>query len=291
MKTCFISAPANLDLSKLRRLLASKHVKAILPFEQPVQGSDFQGQISRAIQKADFCIALLPDEAKQANVFFELGIASAFGKPILLLRTGRSDLPINIWDIPTAEFDPPQFTGLGFYLDQFLRSALKSRRKTTPISPKTKPLSGRANQLAAHLQSLGPRATHYELENILQVAFRESGIRASAEPKEGDRQYDFAIWVDELSEVVGNPILVEVKSSLSLADAKRLRDSFIDSVPKALGRALLVVYSTGSPTIENESVGAPLILFVNIQRLLATLRARSLGTFIRSERNRLVHGI
>jgi hypothetical protein len=290
MKTCFISAPANVDLSKLRRLLASKHIKAILPFEQPILGNDFQGEITKAIQKADFCIALLPDEAKQANVFFELGIASAFAKPILLLRTPNAKLPINIWDIPTAEYDPPRFAGLDFYLDQFLRRPLKRRRKRRSSSLKTKPLLDRANQLTAHLQSLGPRATHSELEHILHVAFRESGIRASAEPKEGDRQYDFAIWVDELSGVIGNPLLIEVKSTLSLADAKRLRDTFIASIPKALGRALLVVYSTGSQAIENESVGSPLVLFVNLQRLLATLRARSLGTFIRSERNRLVHG-
>lgn len=290
MKTCFISAPANFNLSKLRQLLASKQIKAILPFEQLITGDNFQDQITKTIQKADFCIALLVDEHHQANVLFELGFASALRKPILLVQEKQSSLPINMWGVPVAKYDPPDFTGLAFFLDQFLRRPLQTRRKRSSALPRTKPLSKRASQLSAHLLSLGERATHSELERILEAAFRESGIRITAEPKHGDRTYDFAIWVDELSDLIGNPLLIEVKSKLSADDANRIRKQFISSFGKALPRALLVVYSTGDPSLSEKSLGAPLVMFVPAQTLLDALRHHSFGNFIRSERNRLVHG-
>lgn len=290
MKTCFISAPVNFDLSKLRQLLTTKRIKAFLPFEFPVAGKDFQEQISIVIQKADFCIGLLVEDQSQANVFFELGVASAMRKPILLVQEKQVTLPINLWGFPVARYDPPDFTGLSFFLDQFLHKATPVRQKPASL-PLTKALSGRAQQLTTHLESLGVRATHAEIQNILDIAFQESGIRISAEPKHGDRRYDSAIWVEELDDLVGNPLLIEVKTRLSVIDAERIRAGFASSYGKAIGRALVVVYSDGPETaLSEKSCGVPLVLFVSVRRLLAALGARSFGSFIRSERNRLVHG-
>jgi hypothetical protein len=72
MKTCFISAPVNIDLSVLRSVLQSKNIRAIMPFELEITGSNFREQIETAIRKADFFVAVLTKESS-ANVFFELG--------------------------------------------------------------------------------------------------------------------------------------------------------------------------------------------------------------------------
>src|SRR5438105_13911024 len=89
MQTCFISAPVNLDLGVLRALLHSKGIETILPFELEITGANFREQIEKAIQKADFCIAVLTASKGSSNVFFELGYAWAMRKRVVLIQTGN----------------------------------------------------------------------------------------------------------------------------------------------------------------------------------------------------------
>ena len=290
MKKCFISAPVNVDLGVLRSVLESKGIQAVMPFELEIVGSNFREQIEHAIRKADFFIAVL-SKSSSANVFFELGFATAKLKRAVLLQTEEFELPQNLSGFTILRVDIKDRQKLSTALDDFL----KKQRHLKPAHQeivRTKPLSSRATELIQHLRNLQGRATHAEFERILTAAFKESGIEVVAEPQGKDRGYDFALWLDELNHLVGNPLLVEVKTRLSKAEAKSLKNRFLKHRDTELGKALVVVFLDGPEAIVRaESSGAPLILFVPADELFSALEQKSLGNFIRSERNRLVHGV
>ena len=290
MKKCFISAPVNVDLSVLRTVLVSKGIQAVMPFELEIVGSSFREQIEHAIQKADFFVAVL-SRSGSANVFFELGFATAKLKRIVLLQTEEFEIPQNLSGFTILRVDVRDGPKLSNVLDDFLKKQ-KHLKPARQEIVRTRPLSTRATELIQHLKNLQARATHAEFEKILTEAFKDSGIEVVAEPQGKDRGYDFALWLDELNHLVGNPLLVEVKTKLSKAEAKSLKSKFLKHRDTELGKALVVVFLDGPEAIvQAESSGAPLILFVPAAVLLSALEEKSLGDFIRSERNRLVHGI
>lgn len=291
MKTCFISAPVNVDLSILRSVLRSKGIEPVLPFELEITGANFHEQIEKAIRHADFLIAVLTDDKGNANVFFELGYAWARRKRVVLIQSPDFELPANLSGFAMLRVEPNDKPKLTSLLDQFLnqQKTIKSRPQELD---KTRPLSTRAKELTLHLQKLGAQATHDEFEKIILTAFRESGIQVLSEPQSRHRRYDLALWMDELQYVVGNPVLVELKTRLTKAGAKAVKRTFLERVDQGLGKALLVVFIEGpEELVYAESIGSPFVLFIPIARLLSELEQRSLGDLVRTERNMLAHGV
>lgn len=290
MKTCFISAPARKDISVLRRVLHKLKIESILPFELPIVGENFREQIERAIHKADFCIGVLDQPNQSANVLFEIGYALGRRKPIFLIETEPFSLPQNLSGFAVARGNLQDEDQLRFVLESFLERS-DSKKTHAHITEKTKPISNRSRELVRHLQDLGEHATNRELENILMEAVRASGIKIVAEASAPNKEYDFALWVDELDYITGNPVLVEVKRKLSVATARKLVNDFRKHHQAGIAKALIVVFVEGNEeALTQASQGSPLVAFFSAARLLTELEQRSVGDVIRQERNRLVHG-
>ncbi|MBA3832440.1 MAG: TIR domain-containing protein [Chthoniobacterales bacterium] len=292
MKTCFVSAPVTVDLSVLKSALEAEGIKPILPFELDIRGANFREQIEKAIKKATLFIAVISSDAENLNVLFELGYASASRKRIAVIQDRDFELPPNISGFPVVKCKIDDENELRAFLKQFSRQQKSSATRSSELA-KTRPLSGRAKQMVAHLKALGQRATEKELESVLVDALRESGIRVIAESSARDKGYDFALWIDELEYPIGNPVLVELKSNLKLPTARALRTNFLAQRETAVGKALLVVYLSGPPDsdLRHLQTGAPLVLFVSASRLLSALEDHSLAQFVRTERNKLAHGV
>lgn len=292
MKTCFVSAPVTVDLSVLKNTLEAEGIKPVLPFELNLRGANFREQIEKAIKKAKLFIAVLSSTADNLNVLFELGYASAARKRIAVIQDRAFELPPNVSGFPVLKSGIDDEDQLLSFLREFVRQQKTTTTESQNLA-KTKPLSGRATQLIRHLKTFGHHATEKELESVLMDAFRESGIRAIAESSTRRRGYDFALWVDELEYPIGNPILVELKSRLTMATARALRNDFLARKETMVGKALLVVFVSGPPDTDLSRIqtAAPLVLFISTSRLLSALEDRSLAQFVRTERNKVAHGV
>jgi hypothetical protein len=261
-----------------------------MPFELEITGANFREQIEIAIRKADFFIAVLTKNSN-SNVFFELGYAWAKIKRIVLLQNEEFELPANLSGFTIIKIDLRDRTKLSSVLNDFLKKEKPFKSRGEEIV-KTRPLSSRASDLIRHLRNLEVRATHEEFEKILATAFRDSGIKVFAEPQGPDHGYDFALWLDELNHLIGNPFLVEIKTRLSRAAAIIIKNRFLQQRNAEVGKALLVVFLNGpEQAITSESLGSPLVLFIPAIHLLSELERRSFVELVRSERNRLVHGV
>lgn len=293
MKKVFISAPANVNLSTLLAVLREKGVKPVLSFDIQPTGLSLLESIGEIISDADFFIAVISEFKVSANVFLEVGYALAKRKRIVLIQDQEVQnlFPSNLSGLITFRVGLGDRQKLSLLLEPFLHQPKKTKRSMRVIQ-KTRPLSSHSLELLKELRGLGPEATHENLERLLVSVFRSSGIQTIAEPKSADREYDLALWIDELQSIVGNPLLVEIKAALSIDDARKLKRHFVKRIDREIGKALMIVFFAGNARqIYEESIGLPLVLFVSVEHLLTELTQKSFGEFIRVERNRLVHGV
>jgi nucleoside 2-deoxyribosyltransferase len=242
-KTCFISAPVNADISKLRRLLEHRGVQVLLPFELEITGTTVREQIEKAINRASFCIAIIA-APPSANVLYEVGFAAAKAKPTLLILDTMADVPQFLADLTSVKARPSQIESISYVLDTFLDKLRASVPKRGSLV-KTKMISQRSKEMVEFLKGLGERATTGELENIVKRVLSDSGVRIVVPGRSADQGHDMAAWVDELEPVIGNPLLIQVKHKLTPPAGRHLRDKLLTRFREAGGRAALIIYLEG----------------------------------------------
>jgi nucleoside 2-deoxyribosyltransferase len=290
MKKCFISAPAVVNLRPIIDVVKSLGIEPILPLEMPMQGRSFTEQILKAINLADFCIAVIDTKSSSSNVLFEIGYATAQKKRILVIAPRGADIPqvLENYFITRADLTKPQ--GLEFTIQQLLHAPKSPDNKKLHKIQKTRKISDKAAETVRALERLGDHATEREVVNVLTNSLQKSGIKVLVEDRATERLMDIALWVDELDAMIGNPIGIEVKRHLSLRSARLLREQVL-TYSSASSRALLVVYITGNEQLlDTLNLPSPLIVFVKLQKLLSLLQENTFANIVRQFRNQIVHG-
>src|SRR5688572_24249272 len=87
---CFISAPANADVSVIRSILKENEVEVYDPYDFRI-GDSINDLITSKIKKSDFAIVVLTSQS--TNVFYEMGICEGMGKPILAILSPEVETP------------------------------------------------------------------------------------------------------------------------------------------------------------------------------------------------------
>jgi hypothetical protein len=94
-RRCFISAPYGLDLSALQRALEERGVDWQWAEDLPT-GVPLMEAASKAIQRADFLLAISSESTLSPNSFLEIGYALGREIPVVLLTTESFDVPIDL---------------------------------------------------------------------------------------------------------------------------------------------------------------------------------------------------
>lgn len=273
-----------MDTSVLRKALEEKAVKwsDITTSDPRVNVID---SIERAIRKADFLCAVLP-RTEHGNVFFELGIAYAKQKPILALLAPSASLSPDIALLTYFRTDPTDADTIRSALAIFLQHASGKPVRGARRTP-TKTSSIQEKGLA-----LPPPITGKEFEFKTAQLFQTSGFLVSLSQLPSAEGADFAVWIDEISQSFGNPLLVGVKagelSNREISDAaSRLRQN----VTKTHGRSgLLVYWDRGNRKFPAVSTEWPLIFQLSGETLERLLQQRRLPKELVRLRNAAAHG-
>jgi nucleoside 2-deoxyribosyltransferase len=104
-------------VATIARELRKHGVEAYLD-ESMTPGDDFRRSIKAAIRKSDGFVLVVtsPDVAASSWTSYELGMAEALGKPILLLLSqnhSAAQLPSDLAGLPIAAFDPERPESMG----------------------------------------------------------------------------------------------------------------------------------------------------------------------------------
>ena len=294
MLSCFISAPAGVNLLKIKRILNEKGLEFIHPSEIPFSGQSISEKISKLISQADLFIAVFDNELPNGNIFFELGLAVAQKKQIIILAPSKFKLPSDLAGFLYLKIDADNIEALGFTVDQLLAAPIKRTKKRQVKKPPrvSKPVGFGVIELRNRLKSLDSRIAGYELENFVSDILKESGISIIKQSNRPDFGADFAIWSDDLSSILGNPILIEIKRSIkSASQVKKVTDQLLRYMNKSNSRSALVLYLEGLPSSEAQTTAHLFnIIFFQLEEFIEQLQENSFADIVRTRRNIIAHG-
>lgn len=293
MKSCYISAGLGVNLSSIREVLLKKGLEAMIPAAIPSHGFNVLEKVKALIKEADLFLAVLDTESKNRNTYIEIGMAVAFGKRILIIAPPDFDVPSDVWSLVqiTSKFELTE--AVDFNIDQLLAAPGPRRKnivKTEP--PETKPLGETASLLLQKVALVGSSAGHRVLEDMVDQILTESGIQVLTRSKNSDCGPDLAIWSSDLGTILGNPILIELKTSLARkSDITKTVNQVIGYISRSNSRYALVLYLRGLPPEKAQELSNSCkVLFIKIHDLLDSLRNESFASYVLRRRNAIVHG-
>jgi CAP12/Pycsar effector protein, TIR domain/Restriction endonuclease len=294
MLTCFISAPAGVNLIKIKSILNEKGLEFINPSDFLSSGQSISERISELISQADLFIAVLDNELPNGNIYFELGLAVAQKKQIIILAPSNFELPSDLVGFLYLKIDSDNIEALGFTVDQLLAAPFKKRKKRLIKKPSqiSKPGGYGIMKLRDRLKSLNHRIADHELENFVGDILKESGISIMKQSNKPHFGADFAIWSDDLSAILGNPILIEVKKSIrSASQVRTVANQLLNYMNKSNSRSALVLYLEGLPSSEAQSAAHIFnIIFFRLEEFIEQLQDKSFADTVRTRRNIIAHG-
>ena len=300
----FVSAPGGTDL---RPLLAGLEERGVTPYvasDVARLGESILESLRAAILAADRVLVVLPEAGQSLNPAFEAGMAAALRKPVAVIAPPGVVMPSDLAGFLVVRARPDELGAVHFALDQAeawvpattlpVSAQVDIRWQVTgepaPSAASGGALGARADDLLARtdkIRTLGstPAATQAFVDILVEAI---EGSRAVAVQNATDHGYDLGVWSDDLDAIAANPLLIEVKTSLS-RNAVRQAAQMAQAHPSA--RTVLLVYLDQLETDPAVLSEARLpVLAVSFGELLTRMRDTSFAEVVRQLRNQSVHG-
>jgi hypothetical protein len=284
----FIAAPSGEPLDVLKEELAKRNVQAFTAYDLPPATGSIATHIEDAIKKSDLMVAIVAERAS-SDVFFELGMAYAMKKQLLVLVSPEFGiLPSDISGTLYLRIDQKNRDALSFALDQCIHRLEKPPARPKKEKEQQAPLGEEANQFLAALQDKELKG--FELERLVAEILQTAGVEAVIESQHRDVGADLAIWSDSLQPITGNPILVEVKQRIrSRAELQRALQQVENYRQKSGSKLALLLVNVAMVPLASAPVAGG-VLAVLLSDLVDRLRTRTLAEAIRELRNEAAHG-
>lgn len=294
---CFLSYSFATDISVIKKILTENNISYVNPTENLEYGNAIIQTIGRQIKDSDFVIAVLDDST---NVPFEIGLAMGGKKPIFIIipDKNKNELPLFLTATTYTLGKPTDYGKIKYSFDLFLRNLPFKRDKIVSevleVKQKTKKEHKGKTLTTDYVQSLSnvDNIRGLEFENFIGELFQklELDIFAQNRTKEKDFQADFSLWIDELNSKIGNPIIVETKSTSDPHTLSGAVTKLSDYLKKYNSKVGLLIYNNPSGTQFNNLFSyAPLVISISIQELLQQLTKKTLPEILIHLRNKAVH--
>lgn len=214
----YLSYQSKDDTSFVRTLLREYNFE-IFDSRVDVQiGSSLQNSVISALRNSD--IVLLIYSGKYPTSIFEVGAACALGKPTFSIISANDDGAEYLYDSTNVRCLPREYDKIKFSFEIFFKNL--DRKKGISMS-KSKSLKFYGGGEAIHHKFL-QLANQYEPWSDLSeqdyVAFIKDTFDLSEskiilESRDSEKYADLSVWNEELSPILKNPIVVEVKKQLT----------------------------------------------------------------------------
>ena len=287
-KRVFI-ASSQADVAEVRKAIQELDLDPVTLEQTATPGTTWVDSLNRCVNDADMVIGIMGDRRKDANIFFELGVASALNKPTLLFIA--PDYPsdrIPPSGMPYLRMDLRNEDAVMFGLKQALSLSPRDRIRQSAEGFTTLPIGPVADQLLAKLGQTSPS----EFEDLIYDAIKASGAPTIARGSEAeDRGIDFAVWSSDLAPTITSPLLIECRSSLrhqsDINEAIGRMFRALEAIPNGCG---IVLYKEAGALSKAAPRSLP-VFFVAAEEFINGLRDTGLAEYIRKLRNTASHGL
>jgi hypothetical protein len=290
----YISHAADQRIDTVRKLLENEGVTVNGSFDISVPDNVGEA-IQAGMKAADAIIAIIGAEGK--NVFYDLGFATALGKPILILLEPGVPVPgfasrdrhlvSNLKDSNVLRL------GVKKFLNELQGRSIK-RRNTRSSPPSKQPNRSDIRKVLEQLSRLRRSSNARQIERLVAELLNAAAVTAVEEYKgPEDRGVDFAVWSDAVQEQLGNPVLVEIKTGVLTGDHFRAAyRRLVDQVSQADARAgLLLYFDANDRRFHRPDMWMPSVLAIDLEDFAKELLVKSFAKALIEHRNRLVHGL
>lgn len=281
-----------LDLTVLRRALRVRGVDVLVP-QDLTAGSDLADEIQAQIAQVSLVIGVLSGKDSSQWVLFELGIAAALGRRILLITPPDAEpIPFSPRHMLVLRVAPDNEEAIGFALDQILSAPERMIDDKSSQRKASRGLGEKADELWGSLEHSLAVNDWKGVENVVSEALKYSDTDVVVTSPRRDKGADFAVWSDLLETLVGNPLLVEVKSRIRRReDALRITNQIAAYVSGSGSQWALLLYGEGPDPDSNWwAQTSPNVLVLPLKSFLEGLRSRTFPELVRDLRNSRVHG-
>jgi hypothetical protein len=250
-------------------------------------GTNWLDVLDKEISRTDFVCVILPAE-RSANSFFELGMSYGKHKPVLAFVNSEAELPREIKTLTYFRADPNKPDAVASALRTFLEhaSSKRPRKRSHPVSTRSE---------SPQLDISTVIETGADMERRTANLFRQAGFILSEGGEGGadrDRGVDFAVWIDEVEQPLGNPILVQVKagdfSAGRLREAAMQLRHYIEKTHSNSG--LLIYWDRSNREFPRISSEWPMVFQLSGPALADLVARNELPDELVRLRNAAVHG-
>ena len=204
-RTCYVAAPTQFSRRKLEAAIREAGF-------EPVDATDFQGAgrsaseaVLATLKRVDAVVGVL-SPSESANVLIELGMAVALGKRVIVLGEVKRQPP-QLAEAVWLRAAPDDYEPVRFALSHLEEACLTKKPS----------VRRRRSSQATSLEVAPTPAEAFNNERsliaFLADIFESAGGIAIGRETPNDR-FDLGLWSDDASWVVGNPIMVEVKTKI-----------------------------------------------------------------------------
>lgn len=253
-KSCFVIAPVEMAITSFFEELRKHHVEPFFISDLLKSGGLVVSQIRSAFRSVDFVIAFIGPERAVPNVILEIGIAVGMGRPVLLFAEQGAQIPFDLTGLTIRTVDPSNVESLIEEVDRFLesRTELQKLAFSAPLAVEQAPKRLRDVPPRAEIQRIRNISAHgaspAQLESELSRLLSSIGWTvAEARPSVRNQVPDLAVWIDEVQKDIGNPLAIEVKSSLRPIDLESVLAQVSRYLSSVGARAGIVLYA--GPTL------------------------------------------
>lgn len=257
-------------------------------------GADISAEINSLVARADLVIGVLTTERRSAWVLFELGLAWANKRRIMLIASSSNSdfIPSNLQRLLVIRAKVNNADAIEFALDQLLAAPASGMREPSTKRPlPTGPVPD-AMMVAQQVRDAVEARNGFALERLVADTLIKSGVQVIVEPPGPGHGADMAIWSDVLEPVTGNPLLIEIKTRLSTRSEIRTAATTLSKHLSASGTPWgLLLYGEGvEPTAKISSSLPPNILAIDLVTLFEKMTREAFEDVVKDLRNQKVHG-
>ena len=312
---CYISASFSTDLTNIIKILKEEKIRPIVISEIKNIGLNIAESVQKEISKADLVLGILDKNSSNENIFFELGIALAHKKQILLITPPSiKQVSSLLSSIITIRTDIYNLEAIRFHLQQtvsfltrkkphkLIGDAISEPKKIMVVEKKViikkktiskyKPIRKLSGELIKEIENI-PQNEIKEvfLQKTLVEALETSGVSYILEKSTPTGRIDLAVWADKFHGLVGNPFPIEIKRKINKESLENVQRLFSSHFEKSSSRFGMVVYFEDSmEDIRKVDKKYPTTFFVQINSLLKMLEEKSFVDIVIDLRNSKMHG-
>jgi hypothetical protein len=252
-------------------------------------GKSFQEAISKGIQECDFFVTIY--ESANANTAFEIGLAYALKKPIFaIINASGQDFPDFLIESVHVQSRADDYEKIRYSFDIFIKN-IKPKKKST--KPKRRAVEKSVFQDWIEIYNSFEQKNEITLEKFIAEILEKYKIEVIENKWNKDSSFiaDFCIWSDALTNVFGNPILIEVKRHIHSRNLKLILSDFTKSLDNSNAKTGIIFYDylTNVDKTELINKSSSRLLFIEIKEFLQTLNNVDFNQAIINTRNKTVH--